>query len=86
MCVVFLVKFCVIGLLVIVVKNIVEVIKLFWNLVKIKNVFIFFLELFFGDELNDFDKDLMIGNIILLVCVVLFGVVGDKIRLILISE
>lgn len=80
------VKFCVRGLLVIVVKNIVVVIKLFWNFVKIRNVFILCVDLFFGFELNDLESDLIIGNMILLVCVVLFGVVGVRIKFILMIE
>ena len=79
-CAVFSAKLCAIGLPAIAVKNIAEVIKLPWNSVKIKNAPIFLSEPSFGDEPNDSDKDLMIGNIIPPARAVLLGVAGAKIR------
>lgn len=74
------------GFVVIVVKNIVDVIRFFWKLVFNKNVLIFFFVLFVGFDLNVLDNDLMIGNIMFFVCVVLFGMVGDNIKLLNSSE
>lgn len=74
------------GFVVIVVKNIVDVIKFFWKLVFNKKVLIFCFVLFVGVDLNVLDNDLIIGKIMLFVCVVLFGMVGDKIKLLKSSE
>ena len=75
----FSAKLCAIGLPAIAVKNIAEVIKLPWNSVKIKT-HPFFSQNHLGDEPNDSDKDLMIGNIIPPARAVLLGVAGAKIR------